>query len=258
MAGLLAWLTANAAAVNSVASLLLLAVTGWYAYLTLRLVRENQELRKSSNRPDIGVTIGLHEAHVNIINLLIENIGNGPAYGLRLSLDRSFTIHGGLDLSAAGPFKAGIALLARGQRMEVFLENAIGNFDRLKGETLKIEAKWSGAAGESYSRTFDLRFDEYENVVRIGTPPLYKIASALESLQEDVRKIGSGWSRLKVTTETAEEAELRRGVEITWARLRSLPAERQEYLAKLIKEESDSHRAGGVGGSPGSPAPTPP
>jgi hypothetical protein len=161
---------------------------------------------------------------------------------LRLSVDRPFKVHSDHDLKDVGPFKSGIALLGRGQRTEIFIENAIGNYDRLKNEILKIEATWTDAVGEHYRRVFDIRFDEYDKVVRIGTPPLYTIATAIKKLQKDVAQIGSGFSALKVITETAGEAEKRRGIEVTWARYRSLPPDQQEEVADLIKKRAESFR----------------
>lgn len=235
----LSWLNANSSAVTAVATILLVVITARYVWLTGRLVKENRELRMASNRPDIGISIGLHEAHINIINLLIENIGNGPAYNVRLVADRPFKVHGDRDINDVGPFKSGLALLARGQRMEIFIENAIGNYDRLKHEHFAIEATWADATGSTYERRFDIRFDEYNNVTRIGTPPLYSIASNLEKLQKAATQIASGHSRVKVISETASQALLREGAELTWARFRSLPADEQKEIGALIKSKAN-------------------
>ncbi len=240
MEQVLSWLNTNSSAVTAVATILLVVITAIYVWLTGRLVHENRELRMASNRPDIGVSIGLHEAHINIINLLIENIGNGPAYNVRLIADRPFKVHGDRDINDVGPFKSGIALLARGQRMEIFLENAIGNYDRLKQETFAIKATWADATGLTYDRLFEIRFDEYNNVTRIGTPPLYSIASDLEKLQKAATRIASGQSRLKVISESAAEALQREGAELTWARFQSLPVNEQREIGELIKSKVEA------------------
>src|SRR5690242_11750012 len=104
----ISWLNSNSGAITAVASVVLTGVTAYYAFLTWRLVQENRELREEHSRPQVAITTSLHEAHINIVHLVIENIGHGPAYEVRFETNRDFKMSRQRSLREVGIFKSGI------------------------------------------------------------------------------------------------------------------------------------------------------
>jgi hypothetical protein len=212
----------------------LIVVTAIYVYLTWRLVRENTALRENATRPVLAIAKSLHEAHINIINLLIENMGGGPAHHIRLRTSSPFTVEGLERLNDIGPFRKGITYLGPHQRLEIFLANAIGNLDELKQHPLQIEAEYSDAVGKTYQENFIIDFEELEGISRIGTPPLFTIAESIKKLQENfasLRKAG----KLPVLTYSLEDLEREQAANTLLSKfLRLKPADRNE-IEELMK-----------------------
>jgi len=239
------WLNANSGALGAITAALLICITAYYVYLTWRLLLENQELRQLSNRPEIALTLSLHEAHVNLIFLIIQNIGQGAAHNVRLTTDKPFRTSGSRDLAEIGPFKTGIGLLSPHQKIEVFLANAIDRYDELKTEPLGITAKWKDSSGKSFSRTFAVDFAEYENVSRIGEPPLYSIADSSEKIEKAISRLARGSSKIAVVVQTKEEHRRSNRAGLLMARLSGLSEADFDHVfaeveAKVSKTEPTS------------------
>jgi hypothetical protein len=49
------WLNSNSAAITAIATVLLTFITGYYAFITLGLLRENKEIRTAMNQPDLAI-----------------------------------------------------------------------------------------------------------------------------------------------------------------------------------------------------------
>lgn len=199
MKDILQWINASLTAV-------LVIVTTIYVYLTWRLVRENIALRESASRPTLGVALSLHDAHINIINLCIENVGGGPAHDIQLRTSSSFTVSGCHQLSDIGPFRKGITYLGPHQRFEFFLANAIGNFDQLREQSIEIHAEYSDQLRKTYKNTFKIDFGELEGITRLGTPPLFTIAESIQNLQKDFARLCES-GRMKILVHTPADLE---------------------------------------------------
>ena len=74
--GIINWFNANDGVIIGIATVTLVGITGYYAYLTWRIVKAN-------NTPEIAVSLRPHEAHIHCIMLCIENIGSGAARNIQ-------------------------------------------------------------------------------------------------------------------------------------------------------------------------------
>jgi len=54
-----------------------------YAILTWRLVSETRKMRETQTEPKIFITIQPREEWFNFIDVIIQNIGLSPAYGIQ-------------------------------------------------------------------------------------------------------------------------------------------------------------------------------
>jgi len=113
------WLNTNDGAIIGIATVVLVGITGYYAYLTWRMLKAN-------NTPEIAVSLRPHEAHVNAVMLCIENIGTVAARSLQFATDPSFVP--GLDrpLEKIGFLENGIAFFEPGRRIEELLVIVLG------------------------------------------------------------------------------------------------------------------------------------
>jgi hypothetical protein len=65
-----------------------------YAYLTAKLVNETKRMRKSQTDPEISVSLVQNDISISLIDLIVENIGLGPAYEIKFEIlkDRNLSI----------------------------------------------------------------------------------------------------------------------------------------------------------------------
>ena len=119
------WLNSNDGAVIGIATVVLVVITGYYVYLTWRMLKAN-------NTPDIAISLCPHEAYLPCVMLRIENIGTGAARKILFRTDLSFSADGETALEEVGFLKNGIDYLGPGQKIEHFLVSVLGKLDDLK------------------------------------------------------------------------------------------------------------------------------
>ena len=183
------WLNSNSGAITAIATVVLVVITGYYVYLTWRLL-------KASHTPEIAIFLHPHEVHIQCLMLCIENVGMGPARGLRFQTDFSFKPDGETPLEEISFLKNGITYLGSGKKIEHFLVSVIGKLDNLKRSPLEITVTYRDLTNHKYEDSFHLDFGELEGLSRIGEPPLSKIAKSLEGIQKDLSKLSRTLEKL--------------------------------------------------------------
>ncbi len=162
------WLNNNSGALTVISTFVLVVITGWYAYLTRKLV-------DTANKPEIIVYLlrekvisglvserGLDQSIFETIvaTLCVENVGTGVARKIKFGVPIGFTPHGGVPLNQIGFLNRGIILLAPGQKIERNqVSRLTGSVDLSQG-SVDIDVTYEDLQGKEYSRTFTLDFSE--------------------------------------------------------------------------------------------------
>lgn len=214
--------------------------TVFYARLTRALVAETKRMREAQTEPQLLVQVEISSVWVNFVNICVRNIGAGPAYDVTLTLDRDIVPEQGPELSSWGPFKHGISFLAPGQVHTRFLTSLVGQLaeiERSDGRySVAVTASYANAVGERQTRVFPLDFRQFVGLTTIGTPPDQEAAKALTKIQEDLSRLASGASRLRVDTYTSLD---RIQDQMRWERRM-----REEREAAQKRDEGDDKGAG--------------
>lgn len=95
----LEFLGQNESAFTVIFSALVAIATLVYAILTWRLVSETRKMREAQTEPNISVTIQPREEWMNFVDLIIQNIGLGPAYNIKFEINPDFKTFTGKFLS---------------------------------------------------------------------------------------------------------------------------------------------------------------
>lgn len=230
----MSWLNTNAGAITALLTLVLAVATIAYVRLTAGLLRENIAIREAASRPNLWITTIVHEAHINLISLVIENGGNGPALHAMFTVRQPVVRRGVVDLKTIGMFREGIKNLGPHQRVETFLANAIGNLDLLKKEPLVIHVSYQDQFAKRYTQEFAIDFREMEGIRRVGEPPLYTIAKAAKELQSSIDHLIKGWHKLPVTVHTLQDLEREGKIDELWLKLNQLDAKGWEELESFV------------------------
>ena len=231
------WLNSNSSAMNAILAAMLVVITGVYAYLTRRQVLESKELREMTIRPALVVTAEIHEIHINIINLRVENIGGGSARKIRLRTSREFMIGNDRSLNEVGFFKREIPLLGPGRNIETFLANAFDHHNLLQQEPLEVTAEYEDATGRKIDASFLIDFAAFENLRRVGEAPLYTIAESIKKLQESIRNLSNGMNKLSVLVYSQDDLDAKSSAGNLSRKLRRVSPDGRKEIENLIDQE---------------------
>ncbi len=223
------WLNENDGAVMGIATAVLVVITGYYAYLTRRLL-------KASDTPEIAVSLRPHEAHVNAVMLYLENIGTGAARNLQFVTSPSVIPNLDIPLEKIGFLSNGIAFFEPKRKIEQFLVIVRGKekLNELRQTPLKITVTYEDSVNHRHERIFELDFGEYEGFSQFGTPPLYEIAKATKDIQKDLHRVAIGSRKPIFLTEPLSEHRLGQRAASLESRIEQLPKEvQQEILQKV-------------------------
>lgn len=178
-----------------------------YAYLTWKLVGETRRMREVQTEPKISVFIELNQHFDSHIDLVIRNDGHGPAY------DIQFTFHGdptyfGEDrpVDQLPVIRNGLTYLAPNQTFRFVLGGFIGEaFYRAIQKPWSIDVVCESQTKKSYKDSYTIDFSQFSELMLGGGSPLYKIEKHLDSLNRDVHHLTTGFSKIRVITQTKEE-----------------------------------------------------
>ena len=221
------WLNTNDGAIIGVATLFLMGITAYYAYLT-------RQLLKANDTPEIAISLRPHEISVNLVMLYIENVGTGAAHDVKFITDPSSLPSLDIPFEKIGFLKSGIRYFEPGRKIEQFLVNVIGKFDELKQTQLKITVTYKDSTNHKREQIFHLDFSEGVGFSQIGSPPLYEIAKATKEIQKDLNCIITGVHKPIILTEPLSKHRLEQRADSLESRIEQLPKEvQQEILQEM-------------------------
>lgn len=221
--GIIDWLNTNSGTVIAIATVFLVVFAGYYIYLMWRLLRAN-------NTPEVVVSLRLHEVHVNLVLLCIENIGTGAARDLQFTINPPSIDNLDLPFEEIGYLQNGIAYFEPGRKIEQFIVGVTNKLDELKQTPFEVTITYKDSVNQKHERVFNLDFGENEGMANIGTPPLYEIAKSTNAMQRDIRNIATGIYKPIILTETEAHHRMRQRANDLESRIMQLPNEIQEEI----------------------------
>lgn len=176
-----------------------------YAILTWMLVSETKEMREVQTEPRVSVVFQPREEWINFIDLIVKNIGLGPAYDIKFNVKPDFEYRKGRSLSEINFIKNGVKYLNPNQKIQFFLTNLVEGFDKKVKIPFTIEVSYKNKFGKKYSENFVIDFSELLGLGQLGEPPLHKIAKNIEDIQKDIHHLSTGFHRLKTVVYTKKD-----------------------------------------------------
>jgi hypothetical protein len=190
-------LTAIAQIANPILQTIFIVVIGFGYYFTTRAIqRQVQEMVRESTtggRPLIIVS----EDYENLptINLIVQNVGPGPAKNINFHFSSPIESSDGFVLSELTLFQEGITSLAPGARIVCYwdeLENLQplireGSLER--NATVTVE--YQDIAGGAYSHDWEIDPGLYEDLRTQGYKNMDDLVASVEHVAEEIREGGN-------------------------------------------------------------------
>jgi hypothetical protein len=203
------WPNANSGAFTVLFTAVVAVATVFYVRLTRALVAETRRMRKVQTEPQVTVRVESSEKWISMAMLVIENIGGGPAFDLKLASIPDFVGIKDRPLSQFGPFKHGVRVLTPGQKISTLLVNLVDRVGELEDPagplSLTVKAEYRGTLGEKYESSFPIDFLHMIGSRSFGKPPLHAIAGSLDEIQKELSRFGGGTRRLQVIAYSPED-----------------------------------------------------
>lgn len=205
---LLDFLNQNSGSLSLIFSGVVTIATVTYVILTRSLVKETKKLRKVATEPLISIYIEPEERWINLIDLVIKNIGGGPAYNISFRIEPDFLIDKDRNkyLSSLS-FMQHLEYLSAGQCLRFFLASAVDVLNRENGKSFKITVSYEGKDKAKYEEEFIINFEKFKGLERIGEPPLHQIAKAIDKISKDIGHLSTGFHRVKTDIYISKDRE---------------------------------------------------
>jgi len=204
---LVEFLNENSGAFAVIFSAVVAIATIVYAILTWKLVSETRKMREAQTEPKVSVTIQPREEWINLIDMVIQNIGLGPAYNIKFEINPDFEYMKGRFLSELGFMKNSLKYLAPNQKLQFFLTTMIENFEEKTKKPFEIRVTYQNGRGKTYKDVYMIDFSQLIGLRQLGEPPLYKIAKNVEEIEKDIYNLSTGFHKIKVVRYTKEDVE---------------------------------------------------
>lgn len=235
MQEVLDFISQNQGSLSLLFSFIVTISTVVYAILTWRLVSETQKMREMQIEPKMSIILQPREEWIGLLDLIIQNIGLGPAYDVLFTAEPDFYCDPKRPLSQVGIFQNGLPYLAPNQKYQFFLTSTADRYEELKKNPFFIHVTYKDCRDKMYTDKFYIDFGQFDGMLQLGKPPLHKIARDLEYLQRDIHRLSTGSSRAQVVAYTPEDVERER------QQMMSDIYERRALQEKRQMDEKDSH-----------------
>jgi hypothetical protein len=161
-----------------------------YAILTWKLVNETIKLRKAQTEPKISIRIEPNERCVYYCDMIIENIGLGPAYDITFKLVNDVRDFHDKPLAELNIIKNGIKYLSHGSKRQFFLSQ----FSKLKEsedfrDSFDIKVFYKNGQNDQKEEVFKIDFSEFFGISKLGESPMNSIASSLEKIEKKIQSL---------------------------------------------------------------------
>ena len=166
------WLNSNSGAIIAFATVVLVCITAFYAWVT-------RQMRLDAQKPRIAIYLGFEiekrlegsrTPKVPTMYLYVENIGMGPAYDVDFDIKLDFIIPDNRTLRQIEFIDRGILYLPPGQKRKLLIGHRWSKGktmnELMQEEPLEITVTCKGINHKEPQEQFCLNFGEYESEYR--------------------------------------------------------------------------------------------
>jgi hypothetical protein len=170
------------------------------AILTWRLTAETMRMRKAHTEPNVSIYLQQSRAGLHFLDLVVRNIGSGPAYDVTFEVLEEFDVPKEEKLSQIGFIQAGINYMPPDYRLRTYFLSFLGHYEQIIDKNIKVQISYKNVKKEKISEIILLNMSQYKGIRGLGEDPLDKMAKAIESIKTNINHIATGFKHLRVDT----------------------------------------------------------
>lgn len=172
---------------------ILALATAALVYVTWILAKEAKLTRKEQQRPNIIISLEPHKDHINFAELIIENIGYGPAYDLKVS----FSCKVRSDNVIFNEMKL---LNQNVLKPKSIIKTFAGRWDEIAPKQFETTLNYKNISQEYITEKFLIDTEQFNGLSTIGNNPLLEISKNTKKIADSISHVSSGFKKIKVET----------------------------------------------------------
>jgi hypothetical protein len=203
-------------AAGKLASILVAPFTLGLVALSWVLARETRQTWVQNRTPNVVVTIESSRVSLNHMQLVIENVGGGPAYDLSITFDPDLELQSGQSKKPPRMISSIPLLRFPILKPRQSLTTYLAAWGEINPKRTHVTATYRDADGETHTSINEIDLSRFEGTGPIGTEPLLKIAEETGKIRSAVEQLASGFKRLNVDIHTAQDRVEERKQQEAW------------------------------------------
>jgi hypothetical protein len=185
-----------ASVVLSIATAVLVCVTGYYAFQTKRMAETMRESLEAQMRPFVVVQVKNRETNAQLLDVIVRNCGGGPAFDFRCTFDPDVPYEIRQEnrmgyLSELSVFRD-LPFLAAGDEIKFLLDTSVAYWnDPQKPKRFDAHVAFRDSAGRDYAHTIPVDLLHRGDVHFSPDKSLTHIWRELEEMRKVVERLSS-------------------------------------------------------------------
>jgi hypothetical protein len=225
-------------AIGAVATSVAVIVGGGAAWAAVRQLGQSKQARLDQARPYVLVTVEPSAADQHILEIVIRNVGAGPAKNVRMSVDpplKRVEEHADFELASARIFNESIDMLPPGFELKVFFDSTIDRYetkDKMP-EQHTVTLNYEDSLGHPFvDENCVLDLSLYDGLVYTEVFGVHHVAKALREIAPVLKSSPMLKGKVDIRAETRSQAIERVAKEM---------AERRRQHDELVARLKASH-----------------
>jgi len=201
MTSFLNFIANNDSALTAISTAVIAVATMVSVGVTIVLARENRILRKAGTDPKVVAYLLPDHAHKNVLNLVLANIGQGPAIDVSFKFPADGTDFRNHSVEIGNnENRSAISVLPQSEKVTTFFGMGPDLFKEPRLKPFTVYIRYKDTAGRQHTNEYLLDISQFDGLISIGTPADHEIAKALTKIEEHLRGLSGGSRRIKVET----------------------------------------------------------
>lgn len=180
---------------NPIIQTVFMVVIGLGYYYTTRAIRSqvDEMVRESTTGGRPLIIVSEDYENLPTVNLIIQNVGSGPAKNITFRFSAPVESSDGYVLSDLAIFQEGITSLAPQARIVCYWDE-LGNLQPLFREGrlerhIRVTVEYEDIAGGSYSHEWEVDPSLYEDLRTFGNKDMSDLVDKVDEIAEDWRRL---------------------------------------------------------------------
>jgi len=146
-------------------------------------------MRKLQTDPKMSIYLSCVSRAIIMKNLVIKNIGFGPAYNITFELSQNFTLCNGKMLNELKCIKTGIPYMAPQYEMEFLLTDS--DWKKYADISFTMKVKYQNSIHTSFEDTFIIDFSAWKDLEIVNPKGFADVVVELNKINTTLEKMNS-------------------------------------------------------------------